>query len=231
MKHRNSDKLFLRLNMKDGDGDGGGSSGPTVEELQEQLADVTSQFEAVKSKNDELLGETKKAKEERRVAEEEARKAAQEKAQKDGDFEQLFKSSQEQVSSLTEKLNGLQTSVAKEKRSNAALKIAGELAEGSNAELLATFVERRIGFKDGDVKVLNTTGELTVSSIDDLKKEFQADARYASLLKGNQSSGGGASGGSNSGGAADKTVSRAEFEKWAPDRKSKFFRDGGKLIE
>ena len=59
----------------------------SIESLQEQLAakdaqlmDIQSQFQAVKSKADELLDETKKAKAQRREAEEAAKREAEEKA-------------------------------------------------------------------------------------------------------------------------------------------------------
>jgi len=123
---------------------------------------------------------------------------------------------------------GLQGSIATEKKNNAAMKIATELADGSNAELLAEFLGRRLKFTDEGIKVTDAAGNLTVSSMDDLKKEFAGDARYAALLKGNQSSGGGASGGSNGGGAA-KVKNRAEFEALNHTDRTAFVKDGGKI--
>jgi len=67
---------------------------------------------------------------------------------------------------------------------------------------------------------------LTVSTLDDLSKEFSGSARFASLIKGNQSSGGGAAGGSNSGSAA-KEMNRADFDGLDPVAKMKFIKDGG----
>ena len=110
-----------------------------------------------------------------------------------------------------------------------ALKIASELAEGANIDLLAEFVHRRLKFVENDIKVIDSSGNLTVSSIDDLKREFEGSARFASLIKGRQSSGGGASGGS-SGGGASKEISRAEFDALDPVTKARKMREGYKLV-
>ena len=84
-------------------------------------------------------------------------------------------------------------------------------------------------YHDDGVKVTDSSGDLTVSTLDDLKAEFKNDARYSSLLKGNQSSGGGASGGSNSGCAA-KVKTRAEFEALNPVRRMEFVKSGGEIL-
>jgi hypothetical protein len=213
-----------------GTGDAGGGEGPSVDDLQKQLADITGQFEAVKAKNEELLSETKASKAAKREAEEAARKAAEEQARKDGDFEQLHASSEAARKQLQEQLESLSKGIAEEKRDAAALKLAGELAEGANIELLATFISGRLKYKDGGIKVTDNAGQLTVSSLADLKAEFQSDARYASLLKGNQSSGGGASGGSSGGGAA-KQMSRADFDGLAHNERAEFLKKGGKVTD
>ena len=74
-------------------------------------------------------------------------------------------------------------------KGNVAMKLAAEIADGANAELLSEFIGRRLKFHDDGVKVTDNSGNLTVSSLSDLKTEFQNDARYSALLKGNQSSG------------------------------------------
>ena len=51
-------------------GSGGGGETLTVEQLQAQLAEEKKQTESMRLKMDELLGETKKAKDLRRQAEE-----------------------------------------------------------------------------------------------------------------------------------------------------------------
>jgi len=220
-----------KLNEAGEDGaSGGGGSTPSIDELQAQLADATSQMAAMKAKNDELLTETKQAKNARREAEAAAEAERERIAREKGDYEQLHKSLEDKYNGLKGEYEGLQTSIAVEKKNTAALKIATELADGSNAELLGEFISRRLKFTDDGLKVTDTTGALTVSSLDDLKKEFANDPRYSALLKGNQSSGGGASGGSNGSGAA-KEIQRAEFTALDPASKMKFVKDGGKIID
>lgn len=187
----------------------------------------------VLAKNEELLGEAKKAKQERRDSNAAAQAAIDAKAQADGDHEQLYKSSQEKLTGTLSELEELKGSIATEKRNTEALKMAAKLADGDNADLLSGFIAQRLKFTDEGLKVTDLNGDLTVSSLADLETEFKNNARYSALLKGNQSSGGGATGGNNSGGAA-KTMMRVDFNTLSqkdPIAASKFMREGGQLID
>lgn len=215
---------------KGGEGSGGGDT-VTIEQLQTQLADAQSQNVSMKSKMDELLGETKQAKAKQKASDDAAALALQEKAKKDGDFEQLFKSSQTQSEGLKTELDSLRTGIANEKRDSAAMKIAVELADGDNAGLLSTFIAPRLKHTDDGVKVLDSNGQLTVSTVEDLKTEFKANARFLSLLKGNQASGGGAPGGKQGSGAPNKVLTRAEFALLVPEKQMEFARSKGKVID
>ena len=194
--------------------------------LQESNQALTDQFDAIKSKNDELLTETKTAKEAKRKAEADAIAEKDRMAKESGDFESLYKSSSEKLQLTESTLNDLQGKIQKEQKGNAAMKIAADLAEGSNIDLLSTFIDTRLSFQEGALKVTDGSGNLTISSLDDLKAEFKNDPKFASLLKGNQSSGGGATGGNNSGSAA-KTKSRAEFTALNPADQMKHVKSGG----
>lgn len=211
-------------------GDGGGGAGPTLEELQAQIDTLTQSNSALEAKNNELLGETKAAKKARREAEEAARLEAENKAKAAGDHEQLYKSSEEARLKLQQEHESLVESVANEKRNNEAMKIAAKLADGDNADLLSEHIAKRLKFVDGELKVTDNNGGLTVSTVDDLSTEFQNNARFSALLRGNQSSGGGAAGGSKSGGAA-KVITRAEYDALDPIAAAKFFKDGGSLTD
>jgi hypothetical protein len=194
--------------------------------LQESNQALTDQFDAIKSKNDELLTETKTAKEAKRKAEADAITEKDRMAKESGDFESLYKSSSEKLQMTESTLSQLQGRIEKEQKGNAAMKIAADLAEGSNIDLLSTFIDTRLSFQEGALKVTDGSGNLTISSLDDLKAEFKNDPKFASLLKGNQSSGGGATGGNNSGSAA-KTKSRAEFTALNPADQMKHIKSGG----
>jgi hypothetical protein len=194
--------------------------------LKESNQALTDQFDAIKSKNDELLTETKTAKEAKRKAEADAITEKDRMAKESGDFESLYKSSSEKLQMTESTLSQLQGRIEKEQKGNAAMKIAADLAEGSNIDLLSTFIDTRLSFQEGALKVTDGSGNLTISSLDDLKAEFKNDPKFASLLKGNQSSGGGATGGNNSGSAA-KTKSRAEFTALNPADQMKHVKSGG----
>ena len=204
-----------------------------VSALQEQLTtlqatnqELADQFDAIKNKNDELLTETKSAKEAKRKAEADAIAEKDRMAKESGDFESLYKSSSEKLQITESTLSQLQGRIETEQKGNAAMKMAADLAEGSNIDLLSTFINTRLSFQEGALKVTDGNGNLTISSLDDLKAEFKNDSKFASLLKGNQSSGGGATGGNNSGSAA-KTKSRAEFTALNPADQMKHIKSGG----
>lgn len=223
-----------------GEGTGGSAGGdkPTVEQLAKQVADLTKSNEdltksneSILAKNTELLGETKAAKKARKDADDLAAAAAEDKAKLSGDHEQLYKSAMEKNTELQSTLDSVNNNIATEKVNNAAMKLSTELADGANAELLSTFISKRLKHTDEGIKVTDESGALTVSTMNDLKEIFKSDARYASLLKGNQSNGGGAAGGDNKGGGAAKTITRAEHNALDAVAKAEFFKKGGKLVD
>lgn len=207
----------------------------TIEQLQQQINEMNSQLEsaqqekvAVLNKNNELLGKLKKVKEADHQKELEAQMQAQEAAKKAGDFEQLFHSSEAKSKSLEEQLNALRNNISKEKVQNTAMKMASELADGANAELLSVFIAERLKYTDEGLKVTDGDGNLTVSSLNDLSSEFANSDKYKSLLRGIKSSGGGANGGG--GHAPGKTMSLTDFESMTPQQKMDFVvNKGGKL--
>ena len=206
-----------------------------VSEVQQEapsidLSQLMAENNAMKSKMEELLKEAKRAKQAKREIEAETQAERERIAREKGDYEQLHKSAQEKYETTLGELDNLRQGIANEKRNNTAMKLAADLADGANAELLSEFIGRRLKFHEDGVKVTDVNGNLTVSSFDDLKSEFKNDARYSALLKGNQSSGGGASGGSNSGGAT-KVRSRAEFEALNPAKRMEFVKSGGTITD
>jgi len=206
----------------------------SVEDLQAQLAEQTAKIEdiekqrvALLSKNEELLNETKKAKTKAREEAEAKSAAEKEKAEKAGEFEQLYKSSEKERQSLREELQNLYSNIGKEKTWNEAMKIASEFADGYKAELLAEKIQPRMRWTEDGLKVVDASGALTVSTQEDLKNEFANNEKYHFLFRGNKSSGGGASGGgkvSDSG-----TISRSDFNELSQIEKAKFFKSGGKI--
>ncbi len=192
-----------------------------------EVEDVSGLKTALSTERENRKALEKRLKDTDTDQQEAARKLAQEK----GDFEQLYKSSQTKLETITGELDGLRGTVSKEKVTTEALRIAGKLADGHNIGLLSEFIERRMRHTDDGLKVLDRSGQLTVSSLDDLEKEFSTDPQFGSLLKGNQSSGGGATGGGHGGGAADTTLTREQFAALDPAGQMKHVKSGGSLTE
>jgi hypothetical protein len=194
----------------------------------EQYNSLTAENAKMKGHMETLLGETKTAKALAKQQAEDATNLANDKAKRDGDFEQLYNSSTEQANGYKTELETLRGSISTSNTNREAMKIAVQLADGYNAELLSEKIALRLKHTDEGMKVLDVNGQLTVSTVEDLKNEFSNNERFASLLKGNQSSGGGASGGKNSG-AAGKLLTRAEFDAMNPAKKMEFIKADGKL--
>jgi len=212
------------------DGDKGGS-GPTVEQLASQLKELADSNETLKADNDRLTAKVSEANKHTKAAEDAAKVAAKAQAEKDGNFEQLYNSSEESRISLQERFDTLQTGNAEKEASAAAMRIAVKLADGENAEILADYIKKRLKSTDQGIKVVDSDGNLTVSTLEDLQKEFSGSARYASLIKGRQSSGGGANGGANGGSSAKETILRADFDALDPAARAEKMKAGAQVVD
>lgn len=205
------------------------------EKLEKALKSVdalTASAAELKTENARLAAKVAEANKHTKAAEKAAEDATKKKAEDDGNFEALFKSSEADRELLQTENDELKNKSAKEKVSSEALRIAGSMAEGENIGLLASFLEPRLKYSDGSVKVTDNNGNDTISTVEDLQKEFTGSARYASLLKGNKSSGGGAPpGGSNNGGAGNKTMKRVEFDALGAVERADFMKKGGTLTD
>ena len=158
----------------------------------------------LKAQRDALLEEKKKAQLKQKEVEREAAERERKAAEEAGNYESLFKSSEKEREDLKSDLQSLRESIVKEKAEATAMGIAAELADGNNVKILSRFVADRIRVgEDGSVTVLSASGEPTVSTIEDLKKEFTTGGDFDSLLRGNKAAGGGASQ-QNGSGAAKK---------------------------
>lgn len=198
-----------------------------------KLDQKDKEIAAILAKNQELLNEKKRIAEKVEAAERQAIEEKNAKLAAAGKFEELHKSAEEEKRRYKEELQQLQDMQAREKVRNQAMKLATELADGHNAELLTEFIAPRIKYtKEGIVRVLNSNGEETVSTLEDLKHEFENSIRYKALLRGTRASGGGAPGGGNpSGNSGGKVVTRSVFNTWTPAEKMKFSTSGGKIIK
>ncbi|MBE5254519.1 hypothetical protein [Mixta mediterraneensis] len=176
-----------------------------------QSEDVTG----LKTQLDTLLAEKKSEQAKRRQAEEEARQRAEEKAKAEGDYKQLFESSQATTTEWQQKYQDLQHQIEQGTISQAASKVAISIADGENADILSEFISRRLKVVEGQVRVTDANGNLTVSSIEQLAEEFKNTPRYASLVRGSGASGGGAANFRGGAMKEPKEMSQQEREEFA----------------
>lgn len=139
-----------------------------------------------------------------REAERKAQEREKQRAKEENDFKSLYESSEAERERLAQEYEQTRKQIATEKRQATAMQIAGELADGPNAKVLSRFIADRIDYQDGEVRVLDEKGNPTVSKVDDLKKEFEANEDFKSLLRGNKAAGGGAAPAGHSGGTAKR---------------------------
>ena len=196
-------------------------------DIQEQL----DQLETIKQENQRLIHKIEEANKHKKEAERITRETERQKAESEGNFEQLYKSSEQRAKELFDQIEQRDQINANEKRISESLRIASQLAEGDhNIDLLAEQVAKRLKYVDNSIKVVDSSGNLTVSTLDDLKKEIAGSARFSSLLKGNKSSGGSATGGASGSGAA-QTIRRADFDALDAGSRMKFIKSGGKITD
>lgn len=181
-------------------------------------------LKAVAAKKDELLSEKKKAKEARRDADEAAFQASQEKALKDGEFEKLWQTTKKEKEELLAQLKNVQTSNRREKLQVAAMRIANDLADGDNAELLSDFVNRNLD------KMADDSGSVSAEVLEAIKNDFKANQKFKALLRGSKATGGGATGNTSSA-QVTKAISRESFSKMNATDQVKHLRSGGSVAD
>ena len=191
-------------------------------------AEADAREAGLRENRDKLLAEKKRIDELKREAEAEARRAEEERLKKANDYEQLYKSSEAERNKASSELKNLQAQIETQRVSRQASEVASSLTKDTaRAKLLAEQLTSRLSFVDGELRVLDSTGNLTVSTIDELTQSIKKE--YPFLIDGTQATGGGTSG-STSGTSDSKTVSRQDFDAMDPHRKMEYMKSGGKII-
>jgi len=182
----------------------------------------------LKRKIDELLTEKKTVQQKALEAEELSRLETAEKLRKANDFEQLYNSSESERQKAADELATLKANLQQQQVEGQAGRVAASLTKDTaRANLLSQQISSRLSLVDGEVRVLDTNGNLTVSSVEELTQSIKAE--YPFLVDGSQAAGGGATGGSS--GAGDtKQVSRADFDAMDSRKRMSFVKSGGKII-
>ena len=160
-----------------------------------ELDNLKAEIERLRKHNETLLSEKKSETEKRKAEQAEKDKQAEELARKKGDFETLEKQYQDKIAGLERQL---QDNIAER---NADLikaqsaKMASQLSSNPhNQEILQMLIEKRLTADNGTVKVTDINGNATISTLDDLVKEFKDGGKFDSLIDGTKASGTGSTG-------------------------------------
>lgn len=177
---------------------------------EEILQNLQKEVEALKAHSQKLLNEKKTEQAKRKEAEELAKMEAAEKAKKAGDYEQLFKSSEEERTRLQQQLEKFNENITREKINNKAKELANTISSGYRANDLAEKIAQRLEISEDGFRVKSEDGSLTISKPEELLASMKVDERFSHLIDGPKATGGGANG-SNSGAEKNK-LTRAEYD-------------------
>lgn len=195
--------------------------------LEEKVAEEVS---GLKAKNDELLAEKKAAQRAKEELDAKARAEKERYAQENGQYQELYESQKQEANSLRQKIEEMNQQVARQKVQSEATKLASTLTKDvAKAKLLEEKLSQRLALMDGELRVTDDSGQLTVSSIDDLVSTVRTDFPF--LIDGIQATGGGAT---RSQGRADvgfREVSRSDFEGMKHADRARFLKEGGKIFD
>lgn len=200
--------------------------GKLAEQFESYLNETTS---GLKSKVDELLGEKKRAQKAKEEAEAQARLKAEEKAKAENDYKQLFESQKTEADTLRQQIEKMNADIRGQKINAEAAKLAAGLTKDvQKAQLLQQQISQRLTLVDNEIRVADESGQLTVSTLDDLANSIKT--AYPFLIDGSQATGGSAT---RSQGSAEraKQISRSEFDAMNSTQRADFFKSGGKLVD
>lgn len=200
----------------------------TLEQQFKSYVDETTK--GLKSNNDALLAEKKKAQEAAELANTEAKLKTEEKLKADNDYKQLFESQQQETERLKQENSNLKTASKQSTISAQAGQIAASLTKDTGRlKLLQKEISQRLTLVDDQIRVVDESGQLTVSTLEELTNRIKAD--YPFLVDGSQATGGGAARSSGGAGSGDRTITRAEFDMMRPLEKSKFMQSSGRVTD
>lgn len=144
---------------------------------------------------------------------EELEEAKKKKGKNDTDaLEQSYKDKIEKLKTdhATE-LGKREAQISKLLVDNVAETMAAELSDAP--ELLSDIIRKRLVAKNGETRVLDANGELSATSVDELREEVRSNKKYAAIIRGSQASGGGSGGGGKGDGVTKPFKDMSEKER------------------
>jgi hypothetical protein len=191
---------------------------------------VEETTKGLKANNDALLAEKKKAQEAAEQAGQQAKIENEEKLKAKNDYKQLFESQQAETGKLRQQIDSMTTQANQAKIMTEAAKIAAGLTKDvGRLKLLQKEVGQRLILVDDKIRVVDESGQLTVSTLEELTSRIKAD--YPFLVDGSQATGGGAARSSGGAGSGDRTITRTDFDGMRPVDRTKFMQSGGRVTD
>ena len=161
----------------------------------EQFQALQGEIERLRKHNETILSEKKAETDKRRAEQAEKDKQAEELARKKGDFETLEAQYKDKIAALEKQLTDQIAERNADFIKTQSVKIASQLSSSAyNQEILQMLIEKRLTVENGEVKVTDGNGNLTISSVDELVAEFKNSGKFDSLIDGTKASGTGATG-------------------------------------
>jgi len=190
---------------------------------------VSQEVSGLKAKNEELIAEKKRANQEKEEAYAKAKSEEERIAQENGQFKELYEAQKQETSQLRQTIEQMNASVKEQKLQSQASKIASQMTKDTaRAKLLEKEIAQRLTVVDDEIKVLDESGQLTVSTIDDLSGTIRQS--YPFLVYGSQAQGGGAARSQGGAEVSAKEMNRSDWEALDHREKHEFFNKGGKLV-
>lgn len=181
----------------------------SYEDLMAEVNRLKSEIEPVVAKNKELLGEKKTA----QKKQEEAERA---RLEGEGQYKTLLEMEQQAKQEAEDRLKDTLNKIRTKEVQMASLRLAGEMAEGDNIELLSDFVSRKVN------EIADDEGNVDAKVLASIKKEFESNKKYSSLMKKSKAGGGGAPGQQTNGSAGGNELTMEEFNKLSNEDKLEF---------
>jgi hypothetical protein len=171
------------------------------EEQQEQVKD-NSEVEELRAELERFKAKHKEQEKHLKAKEKAEREAQEEAARKSGDVKSLEASWQakmeQEIATREARIAATEARLSQLTVGQTAQKLAAELAIQGSADVLLPHIAGRLRMEQTDggavVRVLDKDGKPSAATIDDLKKEIEANKAFAPLLVGSRASGGGAPG-------------------------------------
>ena len=149
------------------------------------------QVKGLRAAKDSLLAEKKAAEDAKTEATLATEAAKLEAAIKGSDIESITKSYEEKINGYKDQLSSINKASENNAINAVVSKMAAELG-GDNAALLEPHLRSHLRYEDGVVKVTDSDGGLTISTLDDLSNKFRTNPAFAPVIVGSKANGGGA---------------------------------------